>query len=224
MLPDQQGTLKIVLMLTALLLSLSVFVCIWLYFEAFEDEIDRLTQLSNIHVHYLEAMNQLTPGWDEGAMPQEFFANRIQQVFDSLKDPHHFGKTGEVLLVPRHENGGQSFSGPPQSHSPLSQPLLLTGQSSFQFQLDLSGDSRAQIFPDSRGHMVLAAYQPLAGLPLGVIAKINIQEIQFPYFLGGGAIGLLEVGIMVVAGLILVRVKNAPGSTCLKSKKKIEEW
>ncbi len=209
MFPDQQRTLKIVLMLTAFILSLSVFVFIWFYFKAFEDEKDRLTYLSRVHVHHLEAMNQLTPGWDEGAMPQEFFANRIQQLFDSLKDQHHFGQTGEVLLVRRHENGGQGFSGPPLGHSLISQPLLLPGQSPSPYQLYLSGESRTQIFPDSRGHMVLAAYQPLAGFPLGVIAKINIQEIQFPYFLVGGAIGLLEVGIMVVVGFILVRGNNA---------------
>ena len=221
MLPDQQRTLKIVLMLTALILSLSVFVFIWHYFEAFEDEKDRLTHLSSIHVHYLEAMNQLAPGWDEGAIPQAFFANRIQQVFDSQKDQHHFGQTGEVLLVRRYENGGKVFSGPPRGHSPISQPLLLPGQSPSQFQLDLSSDSWTQIYHDSRGHMVLAAYQPLAGLPMGVLAKINIQEIQFPYLLVGGFTALLEVGIMVVVGLILVRGKNAARQDLPEDREKI---
>lgn len=200
MFPAQQRTLKIVLMVTGLILSLNVFVFIWLYVEAVEDEKDRLTHLTSIYVHNLESVNQLTPGWDEGAMPQEFFANRIQQEFDSLRDQHHFGQTGEMLLVRRHENGGQSSS---------------------QFQPDLSLDGGTQILPDSRGNRVLLAYQPLEGLPLGVIAKINIQEIQFLYVLGGGAIALLELGIIMVVGLILVQGKKGSRQHSAKDREKI---
>ena len=185
---------------TVLLLTLSVFVFIGLYFESIEDEKDRLTHLTNIYVHYLEAMKHLPPDWPEGAMPQEVFENRIQQEFDALRDHHHFGQTGEMLLVRLDKNGGQRSS---------------------QFQLDISVDSRTQILTDSRGKSVLLAYQPLAGLPLGVIAKINIQEIQSLYFLGGGAIGLLDLGIMMAVGFILAQGKSGRRQHSPKDRQKL---
>ena len=200
MLPEQQRILKMVLMGTVLLLTLSVFVFIGLYFESIEDEKDRLTHLTNIYVHYLEAMKHLPPDWPEGAMPQEVFENRIQQEFDALRDHHHFGQTGEMLLVRLDKNGGQRSS---------------------QFQLDISVDSRTQILTDSRGKSVLLAYQPLAGLPLGVIAKINIQEIQSLYFLGGGAIGLLDLGIMMAVGFILAQGKSGRRQHSPKDRQKL---
>ena len=61
----------------------------------------------------------------------------------------------------------------------------------------------------------------MAGLPMGVVAKINIQEIQFPYLLGGGVLGLLEVGIMVVVGFLLVRYNKPIGQHLSEDEEKI---
>ncbi|MEO8325606.1 MAG: hypothetical protein ABI618_07135 [Nitrospirota bacterium] len=58
---------------------------------------------------------------------------------------------------------------------------------------------------------------------MGVLAKINIQEIQSPYLLVGGFTALLEVGIMVVVGFILVRGNNAPRQHLPEDREKIEQ-
>lgn len=75
--------------------------------------------------------------------------------------------------------------------------------------MDLPDDTRMQIFPERRGNIVLGIYHALANLPMGVIAKINIREIRFPYSLDGGAIGLLEARGNVIVGFVLARGHNA---------------
>jgi PAS domain S-box-containing protein len=218
---DRQRILKIVVVATVLILFISAFVLGWLYLGAIEYEKDRLAHLSIMHVHHLEAMSQTVSGWEEWAVSQEFFADRIQQLFDSQKDQHRFGQTGEMILIRRQEDGGVDFSGPPRVHSRMSQSLLLAGKSSSQLQLDFSGNSWTQTLPDDRGNVVLAAYEPLFGLPMGVVAKVNIQEIQLPYLIVGGVTWLLEIGIMMLAGLMLVRPKNPTGQHLPEDEEKI---
>jgi len=80
--------------LTVLILSLNALVFGWLYLRTLENEKERLTHLSSMHVHHLEAMSQMIPGWKDGAVSQEFFTDPIQSAFDSHKGNHHFGQTG----------------------------------------------------------------------------------------------------------------------------------
>jgi len=195
-------------MVTVLLLFISTFVLGWLYVGAMESEKERLAHLAILHVHQLEAMSQMVPGWEKRGVSQEVFAARMQQLFDSQKGQHHFGQTGEVIFVRPQEDGGVGFFDSPRVHSRMSQSLLLAGKSSSQLQLNFSDNSLTQILPDGRGNVFLSAYEPLLGLPMGVVAKVNIQEIQFPYLIVGGITWLLEAGIMVLAGFMLIRCKN----------------
>ncbi|MDH5576285.1 MAG: hypothetical protein OEY80_12445, partial [Nitrospirota bacterium] len=103
--PDRHRMVKIVAVVTVLLLLISTSVLSWLYLGAMESEKERLAHLAILHVHQLEAMSQMVPGWEEGAVSEEVFAARIQQLFDSQKDQHHFGQTGEVMLVRHQEDG-----------------------------------------------------------------------------------------------------------------------
>ena len=207
--PDRHRMVKIVAVVTVLLLLISTSVLSWLYLGAMESEKDRLAHLAILHVHQLEAMSQMVPGWEEGAVSEEVFAARIQQLFDSQKDQHHFGQTGEVMLVRHQEDGLIGFSSPPQVQSRMSPSLLLAGKSSSQLQLKFSGNSWTQILPDGRGNVVLAAYEPLVGFPMGVVASVNIQEIQLPYLILVAVAWLLVVGIMVLAGVMLLRCKKS---------------
>jgi PAS domain S-box-containing protein len=219
---DRQRTLKIVAMATVLILSFSALVLGWLYLGAIEFEKDRLAYLSIMHAHDLEAMSKMGSRVDEMNVSQKFIPDRIQELFDSRKELHHFGKTGEVIFVRRQEDVVVGFSALPSGHAGISQSLLLPGNSISQLQLNFSGKSRREILPDGRGNVVLAAYEPLLDLPMvGVVAKVNIQEIQFPYLLAGGGLWLVEIGIMVLTGLMIVRSKNFSGQDLPQDEAKL---
>ena len=194
---------------TVLILAISALVLGWLYLGAIEYEKDRLAYLSIMHAHDLEAIHHNISRNEEGSVSQNFLAERIENIFDSQKDLHHFGQTGEVIFVRRQEDAVVGFPALPFGHAELSQSLLPPGKSPSQLQLKFSDYSRQEILPDGRGNMVLAAYEPLLGLPMvGVVAKVNIHEIQFPYLMAGGGICLLEIGIMVLTGVMIVRHRN----------------
>jgi len=61
---------------------------------------------------------------------------------------------------------------------------------------------------DYRGEMVLAAYEPVAELNLGIVAKIDMSEVRAP-FMKAGLIGLLFTVLVVLIGTSLfVRITN----------------
>ena len=65
-------------------------------------------------------------------------------------------------------------------------------------RLALSGQSGTIVGLDYRGVKVLAAYEPVALLELGIVAKIDIDEVRAPF--------VRAIAISGAAGLILVCV------------------
>lgn len=190
MLSDRRRIFKIVSVTTVLILLITALGLGCLYIRAIEDEKAHLANLSILHVQHLETLKF---SWLENeVLSQELLINHIQQIFE-LQNQHHFGKTGEVLLVRSQKEGMANFSAPHH-----------VGKNSSHFQWDLFGNSGTQTFSDSHGDIILTAYEPLPGLPLGVVTKINLQEIQFPYLMMLGISWLLEIGIMLLACYMLV--------------------
>lgn len=66
----------------------------------------------------------------------------------------------------------------------------------------LSGESGTVIGLDYRGELVLAAYEPVEGLDLGIVAKIDFAEVRAP-FVKAGLIAALTSAVIVLAGAVL---------------------
>lgn len=72
----------------------------------------------------------------------------------------------------------------------------------------LDGESGVMVGVDSKGAMVLAAYEPVESLPLGVVAKIPLAEVRAPFLnaaLIAGLVGLLVMGLGVI---LFTRITN----------------
>lgn len=91
------------------------------------------------------------------------------------------GETGEFTLarlegdlitfVLRHRLDGVEQPVPVKFDSELAEPMRLA----------LTGQSGTVIGLDYRGETVVAAHEPVAGLDLGIVAKIDLAEIRAPY-------------------------------------------
>ncbi|WP_455755827.1 diguanylate cyclase domain-containing protein [Sulfurimonas sp.] len=109
-----------------------------------------------------------------------------EEVLDGLMNAHKqfsgFGKSGEYTLA-KLENGKIHFllrhrhnevdrmNSVPFENSKLAEPMRKA----------LKGFSGAFIGLDYRGKEVLAAYTPIKNIDWGVVAKIDLSEIQEPY-------------------------------------------
>ena len=58
---------------------------------------------------------------------------------------------------------------------------------------------------DYRGVTVLAAYEPIMALNLGLVAKIDMDELKQPFITAGLAVGLLSIIVVASGALILLK-------------------
>ncbi len=140
--------------------------------------------------------------------PRAATLSQIQEAFEQFK-LKGLGKTGEFTLAHRqgdnivfleahqHVLTGETKSVPFESE--LAQPMRRA----------LSGESGTILGPDYHGHMVLAAFAPVAELDLGLVAKIDLEEIRAP-FLRAGWIVLGVATIVIALGTLLFFIVGEP--------------
>lgn len=151
---------------------------------------------------------------DDAVMSGEFrdagvFAETLSQVISAHEHFDHLGEAGEIMLarldgdsivfVLRHrqEHGGQVPSAV-AFDSEFAEPMRRA----------LQGMSGTVIGPDYQGTTVLAAYEPLAGLNMGLVSKIDMAAIRVPFFRAGLTAATIALFIVLVGAALFMRIGN----------------
>jgi PAS domain S-box-containing protein len=127
----------------------------------------------------------------------------LSQIVDAHRRFAGIGETGEFTLarrdgesinfILRHRHGGVGHPPPLDFASSLAEPMRRA----------LKGMSGTLIGLDYRGETVVAAYEPVAILGLGIVAKIDIAEIRTPFIRSGmAALGFAMLVILVGVALL----------------------
>ncbi|MCG8406667.1 MAG: response regulator [Phycisphaerales bacterium] len=122
----------------------------------------------------------------------------LEKLVEAHESYPDFGMTGEftlakrvgdqiVFLLSRRHDSPTATSSIPWS-SEAAEPMRRA----------LSGQSGSAVLLDYRGESVLAAYEPLRGLPFGIVSKFDLSEIRAPFF--------ESALIMSVAVLLLIAI------------------
>jgi len=169
-------------------IGVSIFI---LYSASFSEQERRLRELSQSQARLIEAItrfDQKYSGERDGNI-NEFPGNSRQATISQIIDAHGrysgFGKTGEFTLAQRdgdlikfilkHRHFDLDNSKPIAFDSPAAEPMRRA----------LSGQSGTLVGLDYRGQWVLAAYEPVALLNLGIVAEIDLDEIRQPFIVAG---------------------------------------
>ena len=192
-----------IITLIAIMVVISVlttgFTLFFLYRTAFEEEERRLVETVESQARILEAMARFDALHGAEDLPGGARAATLAKINEAHNNYEQAGMTMEfalaerkgdwILFLIRHRHGGlEDFLTPVRFDSQWAEPMRMA----------LSGKSGTVIGRDYRGTRVLAAFEPVAELNLGIVAKIDMAEIRAP-FIREGAIcaffALLVVGI-----------------------------
>ncbi len=171
----------------------SIFV---LYQTAFEEERSRLVEVAQSQARLMEAVARFDMQYSHN-YPEGTEAATLSQFIDAHKKFEGFGKSGEFLLARKQDN--QIVFILSHKHTDLMIPKALPLDSPLgkPIQRALMGESGTMVSPDYRNVEVLAAYEPINILNLGLVAKIDLQEIRAPFYRAG--LMALGIGFAVIS-------------------------
>lgn len=172
-----------------------------LYKTALDEERSRLVEMARSQARLIEAVARFDQQFN-GDFPQGARQATLSQIRDAHARYGGHGRTGEFTLS-RRENDQIVFL-LSHRHYDLDSPKPVPWNSKLAepMRRALSGQSGAVIGLDYRGVKVLAAYEPVKVLDLGIVAKIDFAEIQAPFlraifFSAGIAVALIAIGAAI---------------------------
>ncbi len=84
------------------------------------------------------------------------------------------------------------------ANSPVAEPMRLA----------LAGRSGTTVSYDHRGHRVLAAYEPIDGWGVGVVLKVQLDELEAPFVLAATVASPIIMFTILIVQILILRMTN----------------
>lgn len=177
-----------------------------LYYTALAEDRRRLAEMAISQARLLEEMARFQENYS--TYPGGPEAGVIAQVTQAHQAYRGLGQTSEFTLARRdgdriefvlsHRHSDFDHPGPIAFDSKLAEPMRRA----------VSGQSGTVIGLDYRGVEVLAAYEPVAVLDLGIVAKIDMSEIRAPFIRATGLVAGIAVVLIALGTFVFFAVSD----------------
>jgi len=195
----------LILIMVVIVLGVELIAFKMLYQTSFKEQAEDLQDIVVSQARLIEAMARFT------ALHGKTYSSGVNEAtLSQIKDAHKhykgFGQTGEFTLAER--QGDNIVFILDQRHSDLQNLKTIPFNSKLAepMRLALSGQSGIIIGLDYRGEKVVAAYEPVALLNWGIVAKTDMAEIRAPFIKAGLVCGLFGLSAIVIGTVIFIKV------------------
>ena len=180
----------------------------FLYRAAFERERARLLEIVRVQGRIIEAVADFdakqSPDYPGGPMEATF--KQIQEAYrdhpgsEKVEEFMVARREGGAIIVILHHHGAINLDGQSSipTDSDFDEPLRLA----------LEGQSGWWVGPYAGGGTVLAAYEPIKKLGVGLVAKTYLSEIRRPFIHAGIYAGAIIVLLVIAGSLGLTFITN----------------
>ena len=176
-----------------------------IYEAALDRERARLVNIAQSQARLMEALAHLeAPARTEGEQPSAGALSQILEAHRLLRE-QGIGQTAEVQLA-RREGDLIVFLTPARGSQQPHDPVAFGGPAADPMTAALSGRSGTMIGRDYAGRRVLAAFEPVPHFGLGLVAKIDMREINQRYLRAGAIAALVSLAAVLGAALLFFRV------------------
>ena len=183
---NNRNTIWVVTLISILITTTSIVTLstLWILYEtSFNEERLRLIDMVKSRARLIEAVARydLKEGKEQNQSFADAHSRTLSQIIDAHKNFQGFGETGEFTLARKDKNKIKFILRQRHSHLAIPEPVNFDSKLAVPMQLALLRHSGTVIGKDYRGENVLAAYEPVRVLNLGIVAKIDLTEIREPY-------------------------------------------
>ena len=201
---EYKQVLLLVLIMTAVAVSIGGFAVLILYETAIGEERQRLVDAATSQARLIEAIARQEQTVHRSA--DEARAAALSQVLDSLAALGRSSRRAEFLLGER--RGDEIVSLPLDRPEGESGPLPFASDAAEPMRRALSGESGSMIGLDYRGVTVLAAYEPVALLDLGLVLETDLAEVRARFIRAALAVGALGLVVIALGTTLFFRVSG----------------
>ena len=204
-------TLLSVIFTVAVLVVAAVTIML-LYHTALSQEAARLEEVARSEARTIEAVARHEAKYSHLMLAESGHGDARDATLAQLRDANErfggFGRTGEFTLARRQGDSIVYLLSQRNQATEAAKTLPFNGSRGEPMRRALSGLAGTVIGPDYRGVTVLAAYEPVGAFGMGVVAKIDLVEVQAP-FVRAGLVSLVVTLLVVVLGVLLFnRITN----------------
>ncbi len=193
------------------------------YQHAFEDDKLDLANIVQSRARIMESVARF-----DAEYSSDFPGGTTEATLSQVRDAHEkfegFGETGEFTLAKldgeqivyllRHRHSTATATATATANA-----IPLNASFAEPMRRALKGESGVLVGLDYRGVMVLAAYEPVAVLNLGLVAKIDLAEIKAPFIKAGFMAGSGGLLVILVGSFIFFRLSEP----LIRSIKELQE-
>jgi PAS domain S-box-containing protein len=183
-----------------------------LYQTSLSQETARLQEVAHSQARMIEAITRHEAKYSHFLPPESGHGDALTATLGQLREANKqfigFGRTGEFAMARRE---GDSIVFLLTQRHPGSGPTMtipFNGAAGEPMRRALSGLSGTVVGPDYRRVTVLAAHEPVSEFGLGIVAKIDLAEVQAPFVRAG----LISIGVALITvllgALLFYRITN----------------
>jgi PAS domain S-box-containing protein len=177
-----------------------------LYSAAFDEERARLTDTARSQARLMESVARFNRQHLDD-FPGGADAATLQQIEDAHRQYSGFGETGGFAFA-RREGDNIIFLHGHRAGLERSQPVPFDSHLAEPMRRALRDERGTLIGPDYLGTGVLAAYEPVAELNMGIVAKIDVAEVRAPFIRAALAAAGAGLVVVVLGAVFFVGLTN----------------
>ncbi len=199
--------LSLILILISIVISVGGASIYLLYEAAIEQTRSSLVETAQSQARLIESVARFDYEYNKD-YPGGAFEATLIQIKDAHKNYEGYGETGEFTLAFKDDNLIRFLISHRHYDTTKPNPIDFNSELAEPMRRALYGESGSLIGLDYRGETVLAAYEPVGVLELGIVAKIDISEVREPFLTAGIIASLIAAACIVFGVILIIRVTN----------------
>lgn len=202
---DRQKVLGLSVIVLTMAICVSVTLTVYLLYKtALEEETQRLTETVQSHAGLIESISRFGNKFCQD-YPGGPFESTLEQIREAHKQNEGLGVTGEFTLAVKKKDQIHFLLNCKHLKTCKPQPIPMMSKLAEPMRLALSGQSGSVIGLDYRGEYVLAAYEPVKEMGLGLVAKIDLQEVRRPFIRVIVIVGCATLFVILLSATVLLQ-------------------
>ena len=200
-------TLLLAIMIAVLVVVGTIFLTM-LYRAALGEQKERLSEIARgmaVHFREIARSEGILDDVRDGAVDDDWLRKFIGIHTHFITRT----KTGEIVVARREGETMVFLSRKESNEDPAPQTLPFDSPLAQPMKRALSGLSGTMVGSDYGGETVLAAYEPVPELGLGVVAKIDLAEIRAPFVRAGTTASVVALLLALLGSFAFLRI-SAP--------------